>query len=245
MENAPILEAIVSLQCDSSAEIDLPAIETLAKNHFHDAYPRLEQLVQAEATFTLPPEGEPDSKIHHQVNGFRLLDKSPPSEVLHFTPQAFSFNKLRPYSNFDELQKNIANGWRFYIEHFRPEVVQRIGLRYVNRIELPLKNQHLELADYFKTMPKLPASEAQQFVGFFQTLRFECTETGYLTQVALATQEPKDGLYPVVMDVESFAQTTQKPQSFDAYSDIIEKLRHLKNLHFYDNLTKACLELFH
>lgn len=247
LENAPILEAIVALHCSSSAELDLHGIESQAVARFGADYPRVEQLVQAEATLTLPVEGEPDSRIRHRVSGFRLLDQTPPgplSKVFHFAPEVFSFNKLRPYSSFDDFQETIASGWEFYRKHFRPEVVERISLRFINRIELPLDDGEVDLRDYLKTMPKLPDSTSQRFVGFFQTLRYECIDTGYFAQVSFATQEPKDGRCPLVMDIECFAQVAQKPQAYGTYAEIVNHLRRLKNQNFYDNLTDTCLKLF-
>jgi len=241
----PIIEAIVSLNCQVPEKPDVERILPIARDRFAVDFPNTDRLTEAEATFTIPPSGEHDAKVQGRPGGFRLLDARPPSQVLHLDQRSFTFNKLKPYDSLDAYLETIAEGWHFYRKHFEPKIIDRIGLRYVNRIELPLQdNVRAPLGEYFTSMPRLEEDPAGRVMGVFQTLRFQCVNTGFFTQVAFATEDPKGGKLPILLDIESFAQSPREPDAFEAFHDTIEALRSLKNKYFYSSLSETCLDLF-
>lgn len=243
LSSPPILEAIVSIDCQSPESIDIESIIPIAAQRFGEKYPILQRLAASETKFEFPVSTDDETRLLSQ--GFRVLDKDPPSLVLHFTEDNFSFNMLRPYQGLDCYLDSISQSWMFFRDYFKPEIVERIGLRYVNWIELPFtEGRGYPISEYFNLVPPLPEDGTQSFLGFFQTLRFMCKESGFLTQISFATEEPRDRKLPVLLDIESFTQVKAKPSDFEGFREIIDGLRNLKNKHFYSIVSSKCLELF-
>lgn len=69
------------------------------------------------------------------------------SELVQITQNLLTVNKLKPYSGYDVFKNSIQKALEHYLILSKPKYVERIGLRYINRISIPEKNFILE--DYF------------------------------------------------------------------------------------------------
>ena len=65
-------------------------------------------------------------------------------------------NQLRPYRHFEDWEQVVYRALGNYGEAAAPRRVDRIGIRYVNQIEIP--GEKISMEEYFAIYPQLPKS---------------------------------------------------------------------------------------
>lgn len=87
-------------------------------------------------------------------------------QLVQVRAQGFSFNRLAPYTGFDDMLAEVERTWHLYVKIASPVQIRVIRLRYINRILLPLVEGRVELDEYLKVGPKLPDEDRLAFSGF-------------------------------------------------------------------------------
>lgn len=245
LEKTPIREAIVNFYCTPRPGIITADFISESKAAFAENYPVVETLKSFKSELRF--DGE-DTKVSERPErrdiGIRLMDSNEPKQVLQFRENGFSFNRLPPYDGFENYRSPIARGWEFYLSQAQPTFVEKLGMRFINRLELPLGNGDVTLADYITVIPSGPTPGGFALSGFFQTLLLSTDEVGLQAQVTVATEEPAKGILPVVVDIEATCITNAEPRAFSEFETTLGKIRNLKNSVFRDTLTKKCLSHF-
>lgn len=115
-------------------------------------YPETKELQQVEAAVNVSPVAQ---AAQFQIKGTRtqFLNKDK-SRIVQLEKDLVVVNQLRPYLKFREWQPVIDAMVRHYSELARPRGIKRIGVRYINEIELPPVPLHMQ--DYFRIYPQLP-----------------------------------------------------------------------------------------
>jgi uncharacterized protein (TIGR04255 family) len=81
----------------------------------------------------------------------------------------FAFSRLAPYDCWESFRDEGRRLWEIYRTVAQPEVVTRIGVRYINRLDLPLQN--LDFKHYLRTVPEVSPDLPQGLSGYFMQLR--------------------------------------------------------------------------
>ncbi|MBI4488294.1 MAG: TIGR04255 family protein [Deltaproteobacteria bacterium] len=110
-----------------------------------------------------PGEGKVSQEIKGGIAKMQFL-REDESALVQVGPNVLSVNHLRPYPNWPTVKALIIKHLQIYQEVANPESLIRIGLRYVNRIDMPKDNFTLE--DYFRALPQLPEVTPQIFASF-------------------------------------------------------------------------------
>ena len=114
--------------------------------------------------------------------------------------QGFSFNRLAPYTGFDDYLPEIERAWRMYVALVSPVQIRAIRLRYINRI-LPLTANTVDLDDYFRIAPRGPDEEGFNLSGFLSQHSAVEKDTGLQLNLVLAGERPVDEQLPVILDI--------------------------------------------
>jgi uncharacterized protein (TIGR04255 family) len=156
----------------------------------------------------------------------------------------FTFNKLKPYDDWNTLREEAKELWGRYVDIARPEVAHRIALRYINRIELPLPIP--DFKDYVRTAPDIAPGIPQAVQNFFLRLEIPYS-SGALAILTETVQPPPDPAsaqrLPLILDIDVIRAESFLPP----YTDIWEKfeeLRNIKNDIFFNTITPKAEELF-
>jgi uncharacterized protein (TIGR04255 family) len=134
--------------------------------------------------------------------------------------------------------------WKIYLKTARPIDAQRIGLRFINKIDLPLKEANFE--NYIKPHPETPFNLELPFLSFFHQDTLAVQGYPYAINITRTIQPPQnpqtEGL-GLIVDIDAF--TTQP---FEIKDGVLEErlvdLRWLKNKAFFGSITSKALELF-
>jgi len=155
----------------------------------------------------------------------------------------FYFSRLTPYSSWDEFSTEALRLWAIHRELTGVEVVERIGVRFVNRIEVPRKAEPVDLSDYFvgvgdRTMP-------HPVTSFLFRLGYAVKDEPYGVSVVRAINPPP--LPPtlatiLIVDVDAFCHVPTGPGSDTIHGHLI-RLRQLKNEGFFSSLSERAIAL--
>jgi uncharacterized protein (TIGR04255 family) len=123
----------------------------------------------------------------------------------------------------------------------QPEVVTRIGVRYINRLDLPLQN--LDFKHYLRTVPEVSPDLPQALSGYFMQLQIpqeDLKATLFINQTLVPPPGPN--LVSVLLDLDFF-RAVEVPQEEAAIWDYLEKLKVRKNVVFEACITDQTREL--
>lgn len=241
LKNPPIVEAVLDIECDNPPGFEVSTVEEAARNVFLETYPKLR--TQFMQRHQLKMSEEPELSVERMVQAlqFRTDDER---QLVQVRKDGYSFNRLAPYTSLGEYLSEIERTWRLYINIVHPLQITAVRLRYINRLELPAINGALQLSDYLKVSPQLPAAAKLVFAGFINQHSAREVGTGNEADIILASEPGSDDCYPVVFDITVAKGEASEPSNWPWILDAIESLRSLKNRIFEHTLTEPCLNRY-
>lgn len=205
----PVVEAVCEFRFTSTQAWDL-TIPGLLFKEVGDAFPILEQsaVIQVAINPSVPPVA-----VTPPQPSVRFLTPEQ-TELIQVAPFMLSIHQLRPYSNWEHFKARIAEVLDKYSELAHIEGLSRVGLRYVNRVELP-PGQH-ELDDYFRVMPRVPEPVPQIFQTFLAQIEIPYGANPQLPESSLritfGTALPEqEGHFAFILDLDMFSPDIAPP----------------------------------
>lgn len=238
LSRAPIIEALVDIRVTLAPNVNAARLKS-----FHSSisteYPKEQELREKRFEFKIKPEVLETAAS--SVRGYRYFSADD-KQVIQARLDGFTFSKLRPYETWEKLREEAYRLWIIYVKLFNPERINRVALRYINRIEIPLP--HIDLRDYLTAPPEVPGGLPQRIDNFL--VRIVIPEPS-LGATAIITQalEPltNQKIAPVILDIDVFKLGKFGRDGKDAW-ETIDKLRDLKNRIFFESITEKTVELY-
>lgn len=243
---APIIEAVIDFDCELAPGTSLSKFKDAIREATSDHYPELKELRVQKHTLT-PKQEDMEHQVDNSLAAIQCISSNK-KQLIQFRSTGFSFNRLAPYASLDDYLPEIARTWDLYRQIMKPALLQRISMRYINRISIPVPTANsptnpIRLKDYFTATPAIVPSNGLNLIGIFQSLRFHNPENGTHAQLTLATENHTPEAIPVVVDIEAFLKIASEPQSLDQCRDKVDILRGLKNYIYETTLTPTCQNL--
>src|SRR4051812_47823322 len=152
-KSAPITEAVIELRIQPREPFDHTALSDLA-HLFKADFPKTAPLRLVQMGVSLH-ERSSDARMtsSQQAIGFRL-SKADDSRILQIRRDGFAYSHMAPYSEWAIFRAEATGLWKRYQAAFPEIKLARCGLRYINRVDVPMLR--VELEDYFRMYPKIP-----------------------------------------------------------------------------------------
>jgi uncharacterized protein (TIGR04255 family) len=240
---APIVEAVLDIDCDLPPAFDLPALETPSRELFRERYPKFRKIFMQEHTIQTKPDAPPTTSFRHATQSLQFLHEDE-KQLVQVRAQGFSFNRLAPYTTLDDYLPEIERTWRIFVSIAAPVQVRSVRLRYINRILLPAVEGRVKLEDYLRVGPRLPDEERLAFAGFLNQHTAVETATGNQVVIVLTTQQFEHDKLPLILDIIARSDGPAEVENWAWLSATVQALRALKNSVFQNTLTERCLNLF-
>jgi len=147
--NPPVQEAVCEFRFSSGAEWDITFPGVFYKE-IDDEFPEYRSVRQLS-----PTRKQNDEQILELAERVQFM-KEDNSALLQIAPNIFSVIHFAPYPGWDAFKASIlSNAQRHHT--VRPQAtLDRIGLRYINHIEIPTNEAGLvELSEYFYFYPEV------------------------------------------------------------------------------------------
>ena len=245
LDQAPIVEAVVDIDCDVSGPVDVDALDAAAAAALANQYPtrRRRMLNEHQFSGSVDESGALAVTSRQGLQALQYLSADE-KQIIQFRTVGFSFNRLAPYSTLDDYLPEIERTWRIFVDIAKPVVSRTVRLRYINRILLPMRDGRVDLDDFLKFAPRLVDEERLIFASFFNQHSVFEPATGNQANIVFATQPVEGNQLPVILDIEVFKDVPGESEDWQTISGRIASLRSLKNLVFAHSLTDKCLNLF-
>ncbi len=240
---APIIEAVLDIDCDMPPGFDLAAVEGLSRDRFCETYPKFHKQLMQEHKIETQPDAPPKMSTRHATQSFQFIHGDG-KQLVQVRAEGFSFNRLTPYTSLDEYLPEIERTWRLFISIAKPVQIRAVRLRYINRILIPMPEPRLQLENYLKVGPRLPDEDKLTFTGFLNQHTAVEADTGNHVNIVLTTQPPEEKKLPLIFDITVASPGTAEVENWAWLLSQIQSLRVLKNRVFRNTLTERCLNLF-
>src|SRR5262249_48020991 len=136
LRNAPITEAIIDFRVKAKPSFRAESFSTLVPR-LAGRFPKHEARRGMEASFQVVGGiGHPPTVQHLGLQGY-FFKSADEKSISQFRVDVFTFNRLRPYTSWDEIIPVAIELWGMYCNVAQPEVATRLAVRYINHIPLP------------------------------------------------------------------------------------------------------------
>lgn len=238
-KSAPVREAIFDLRIDNLGN---SSIEDLREIHqlISDKYPDEKEQTKFFGKFKFDKGKQIKSESDSQFLGFLFSKKNNKSRV-QFRLDGFTFNLLKPYSEWDQFSAEALRLWNIYNRKLKPQSVTRIALRYINKIEIPLPVDPFQ--EYIVNMPPIPNNLPKLYNNFFMRIEVPYDKSGTNVIVTETIEKPKNEILPFILDIDTY-KIGKIGKSINNLKIEFEKLRSIKNNTFENCITDKTRELF-
>jgi len=239
LRNAPIVEAIFDVRVEARPDFVANEFSGL-KAELQGAYPVMEERrgVSLELAFGAhQPKGMARAR-NLGVNAyfFRSTDKV---EVAQFRVDGFTFNRLRPYTDWDDLLPRTLQLFQSYLRVARPKAITRIATRFINRLTLPSRRLELFLS---RVPVGVPGTEGA-LRAFFDTA-IAAEPNGGMVKFSQRVDPASNADTAILfIDIDTYFGGRQPPQ-VDVVESRMRELRDLKNRVFFGSITEELARLF-
>jgi uncharacterized protein (TIGR04255 family) len=240
LSKAPAREALIDIQFAPALPEDvIEKFTEHAKARFERAVP----MWQAVFGFSLGPDGAAQNPLPSKTAiGSRLESRDPP-HVLQCRNNGFTFSRLSPYGSWDQLRATAKAEWDQFLNFAPPLVVNRIAVRYINELKLPIP--FADFAEFFSAAPSIPPGLPQALSSFLQRVVIPDPEndcTSIVTQ-SLETLAPMTNYVPILLDIDVSRATEIEASDSERIWQGLDQLRVQKNRMFFAHITDKMVEL--
>ncbi|HVA91019.1 MAG TPA: TIGR04255 family protein, partial [Chloroflexota bacterium] len=223
LQHAPIAEALVDFRVRPRNGLVTAVFDPLVAA-IRPRFPNQSPMIAFEAQFGVVA-GKPLAPQATEAAAGWVVRSSEAGAVAQFRLDGFTYSKLRPYTSWDEVFESAIELWRSYVELAAPPEVARIGVRYINQLELPAG----ELSDFLTAAPVAPPDVTQNLREFLSRVVVWDAGRG---ATAIITQALGTPLAPdrvrVLLDIDVFREGAFSPKS-EELARLFQPLHNLKN----------------
>lgn len=230
---APIREAIFDIrinQLEGKTYEDFLDIHELIK----DKYVNKRKINLYEGTFNF--DENKSSETNSFFRGIIFSDKNNQKQA-QFRNDGFTLNYLSLYNSWDDFKTEASELWKVYLEFFPNAIVERIALRYINRIEIPFSMNGFE--EYVVNIPPIPKVLPKMYKSFFSQIEVPCENHEYSAIITTTIETPTEKYIPYILDIDVYKNVNNNLNFED-----FEYIREVKNLIFESCVTDKARSLF-
>jgi uncharacterized protein (TIGR04255 family) len=152
-------------------------------------------------------------------------------------PAVMNVSHLAPYSSWGEFKPLISLAFRAYVTKAEPKSLRRIGLRYINKVELP--GEKVELEDYLQFHPFLGPTLPEDHASFIVGVEFPYEQNRDVLRLQLASVPPeKEAHLALMLDLDYF---TLVPNSVPLAEDQVSRWLELAHSRV-EEVFEACIK---
>ena len=228
---APITEALIDIQVDLPAEIELKDLEAI-QAAIKTEYPGRRTRLTLRGEFSA---GEQAGATARQKTMGYLFYSPDERQVFQARLDGFTYSRLAPYQNWESLRDEAIRLWQRYRTVTQPTKVKRVAVRYINQINIPQLS--VDFKDYFRTFPEISPDLPQGLSEYLMRLAVpqeDLKATLILTQAMVPPPQPDT--VSVLLDIDLFIDNVAFASETELWA-LLEAFRARKNEFFEGCIT--------
>jgi len=206
----PIVEAICEFRFSSDTEWDL-TIPGLVYDRIKEHFPKKSQH-QIQNVEIKQEEEEIkqivnlDTRIAFSTNDKKVL--------VQLGKRLLAINQLKPYRSWKKFNEKIDIALKALLSIVEIKGVQRIGLRYTNRIDIP--GEYVKLEDYFNFRPSIEESLPKVVLSFKLSSHFLFADERDVCMVQFFSKPSEKKINSFILDFDYYLRVPQSTESIDS-----------------------------
>ena len=239
-KHPPITEAVIGISF--SSPVNHADINSVNKK-FHKYYPHHQTVSNFNVAVGLTNDqiNKPTADVNKE-DGHRL-STADMTQLLLLWPSSFTLSQLAPYLGWDHFFERFVRDWGLWKKTIGFQIISRIGVRYINRIDIPITAPVIEYEGFLNVYPKLPDSLNPIHAYAVQAV-LELKDIDCLLRInSAAVPSPILGHSSFVIDLD-ISKEINPPQSDNDIYDLLNKIRVQKNAVFEACVSSRARELF-
>lgn len=240
-KHAPITEAVIEISFAKpigSAEVNK------VSEKFNSHYPQHQSVQNVKVAVAMPAgqKDNPTAEFVEREEGHRR-SSSDMTQLLVLWRSSFLISQLAPYPGWDEFFRRFVRDWKVWKSVIGFRTISRLGVRYINRIDIPVSGSVVEHETFLNVYPKLPdilgPVGAYAVQAVLPVVDIGCK----LTLNSAAVPAPILDHASFVID-QDIAKEVDPPQSDEAIYELLNQIRVRKNNVFEACISNRARELF-
>lgn len=240
LNNAPIIEAIIDFRTKLPATFEVTRFSSL-KQMLNESYPQMEESRAFETGVKVKGKQIQQILEDKGLQGY-LFRSGDGKNVVQFRQYGFTFSRLKPYTNWQDVLREAKRLWKLYVNEASPDIITRIAVRYINQLDIPLPIH--DFKEYLTSPPVVPEGLPQD-VSHFLTKVTICDERldimAHIIQVLGKSSKPEH--IAIILDIDVFKQRETGFKELEIWQTF-KQFRDLKNRIFFDSITEKTARLF-
>ncbi len=204
-ETPPLIEAVCEFQFEPSQPWDW-TIPGLVYDKVKKEFPKKKQQNVIEMEVRADPEISQSVKGGIARMQFLREDEH---ALVQVGPNLLGVSHLKPYPTWGKFQEMIINGLAVYRDVANPKALKRIGLRYINRLEIP--QSQIRIEDYILAVPSIPEPVPQVFATWLQRVEIPFVDANGLMVIQSGLLKQEDpNVIVFVLDLDFITLDVRK-----------------------------------
>jgi uncharacterized protein (TIGR04255 family) len=235
----PITEAVLELRLADLLEID--QVEKI-KDRLAGDYPILPQTLQ---NISIIAGLGDQHRSQVEFGGYRL-SSAEANDIVVMGRGHISTSRLAPYTNWEEFTGLAKRNWAIWRKVAGWHEVARVGVRYINRIDVPNpEEKSIPIDDYLIFRPVFPPFEGFKGVDTFAINGVAAIANTPFKAIlnAGSTPSPMVRTTSFLLDID-ISQEGNLPRNDDGLWTLIDQIRIHKNRIFEASVTDRSRKLF-
>jgi uncharacterized protein (TIGR04255 family) len=236
----PITEAVIELRFATPIKASDIAE---ASADFGTLYPQQQPITDLQVQLNLPSGQQAITTAHPIETHGRRLSTADQTQIVLIWPATFVFSQLAPYPGWDAFFERFRRDWSLWKKALSYRKIKRIGVRYINRIDIPTTGPIMLHEDYLNIYPHVPAKfealKAYSVVTQLLLPDIDCM----LTLSSLSSPSPLLGNAAFIVD-QNIAKEGDPPQNDEGIYTLLNQIRAKKNEVFEACIKPRARELF-
>ena len=235
LSNPPITEAVIDIKVRLDENFN-PENFSQVYEDIRNEYPN--KMPRSQLTVGVDMPTHNISKWGNFVGyWFQSEDKE---KIVQFRNDGFSFNKLQPYSSWEEISEEARELWKRY-KKITPNLhIWRVGVRYINHIATSRGSGLLELEKYLSEPPSAPRGIQGELSGFLSRISVKTEEQNIFCTVTTTFNLDLDA---IILDIDAYKERETGFED-ESVQEVLETLREVKNNIFENSLTSSALQSY-
>ena len=233
----PITEAVIEIRFVQPVKVDR---EHSIIKKFRSEYGDCQEFTSYDVKFDITGSNITQDTTPHL--GFRF-SSADMTELVILSESSFAVSQLAPYPGWEKFIARLVRDWRTWQRAMGFRDVQRIGVRYINRIDLPIEGPLLNYADYLNVYPHFPntlgPTSAYAVQAHIPLPEMKCT----LSLNTAIVQSPLPDFLSIVFD-QDIGRDVQPPQYEEEIVQLLQEIHDKKNEVFEESITTKAREIF-
>lgn len=165
---APITEALIDIRVSYPPGVSLEVLKRFG-SEVHELYPHQAARKLVHGAITLGDPAQTPTHTTRSTLGY-IFHSADRRQAVQARLDGFTFSRFAPYENWEHLRDEAKRLWGIFVRMLEPAIVLRVAVRYINQINLPLREGTLTFENYLRTFPDIGVEGNVTLEQFFMRL---------------------------------------------------------------------------